>query len=149
MNAEALSPVVVDAGLVVKWLCQEADSALAHQERQRWQTQGFAPLAPDFLLIELYNVLWKKTIRGELTRDAPILSHLSPTELGLTLLPFEPLLPLAWDLSVTYRISMYDALYAGLAFQLRAPLYTTDERLATQIRGAIPVHTLAPLPTPS
>jgi predicted nucleic acid-binding protein len=47
------------------------------------------------------------------------------------------------------RISVYDALYAALAQHLRAPLYTTDERLTTQLRDAIPVHTLAPLPAPS
>lgn len=143
MSAESLTPAVVDASVVVKWLLAEPDSALALEQRRRWQAQGMVPAAPDFLLLELHNVLWKKLQRGDLALDAPILSSAPSLGLDLNWFPFEPLLPLAWTLALRCRVSIYDALYASLAQQLQAPFYTADVQLAERLGQAITVRTLA------
>ena len=66
MSAEQLVPVVVDTSLVVKWLLPEPDSPSALEQRRRWEAEGVVPSAPDFLLLEVHNVLWKKLQRGEI-----------------------------------------------------------------------------------
>lgn len=144
MSAESLVPVVVDASVVVKWLLTEPDSAAAIEQRRQWHAEGVVPAAPDFLLIELHNILWKKLQRGEITPDAPILSYAPTFGLDVNWFPFEPILPLAWNLSVRYAVSIYDALYAGLAQHLQATFFTADARLAERLGKAVSVHTLAP-----
>ena len=144
MSVETVAPAVVDASIVVKWLLPEPDSESALAQRQTWKTQGLVPAAPDFLLIELHNVLWKKSQRGGLASDAPILSFSPLFGLDLTWFPCEPLLPLALSIALRERVSIYDALYASLAQQLRAPLYTADTVLAERLSPSMTVHTLAP-----
>lgn len=142
MSAKTLTPAVVDASVVVKWLLPEPDSAAALEYRRRWVAQGIVPAAPDFLLIELHNVFWKKLQRGEITPEAPILAAAPAFGLELNWYAFEPLLPLAWRLACQCEISMYDALYAALAQQLHATFYTADTELARRLGRAIAIRTL-------
>lgn len=142
MSVEPVVPAVVDASLVVKWLIPEPDSESALMQRHEWTTQGLVPAAPDFLLIELHNVLWKKLQRGDLAAEAPLLNFLPLFGLDLNWFPFEPLLPLAWTLAVQCRVSIYDALYASLAHQSHAPLYTADTQLADRLGSVVKVRVL-------
>ena len=143
MSAKAASQVVVDASIVIKWLLTEPDSAAALKRRQTWQSKVVVPVAPDFLLIELHNVLWKKVQRGDLAPEAPLLSYAPTFKLDLNWFPFEPLLPLAWMLAIRCHVSIYDALYAALAQQLNAPFCTANVSLAKRLERAVSISRLA------
>ena len=54
---------VVDASVAVKWLVNEQASEAAH----RLLNSEERLVAPDFIVVEVGNVLWKKLRRGELT----------------------------------------------------------------------------------
>jgi predicted nucleic acid-binding protein len=56
--------VVVDASVAIKWFLPEPLS----NEAERLLDGGDALFAPDFLLIEFGNVIWKKARLGELAR---------------------------------------------------------------------------------
>ena len=142
MSAKRLVAAVVDASVAIKWLLMEPDSSSALALRRRWQGLGVVPAAPDFLLIELHNVLWRKLQQGHLTPDAPILTYAPTFGLDLNWFPFEPLLPLAWNVAVRCHVSVYDALYAALAQQLQVAFYTADLRLAEQLAPVVTVKTL-------
>ncbi len=142
MSAKTFTPAVVDASIVVKWLLPEPDSAAALESRRRWVAQGIVPAAPDFLLIELHNVFWKKLQQGELTPDAPILAYAPTFGLEVNWFPFKPLLPQAWQLACQCHISVYDALYAALAQQLHAIFYTADSDLVRRLGQTVAVKTL-------
>jgi len=144
MSAEPLTPVVVDASLVIKWLLPEPDSAAALECRRRWAAHHTVPVAPDFLLIEVHNAFWKKLLKGELTPDAPILAFVPTFGLEVNWFPFEPLLPQAWRLACQCQISVYDALYAALALQLNTALYTADVEFARRLGQTVTVHLLTP-----
>ena len=146
MSAERLTPVVVDASLVVKWLLPEPDSAAALDCRRRWVTQGIVPAAPDFLLIELHNVFWKKLQQGQLTPESPILIAAPTFGLELNWFPFEPLLPQAWRLACQCQVSVYDALYAALAQQLHTSFYTADLHLVRRLGQTVTVKPQAHAP---
>jgi hypothetical protein len=58
--------VVVDASVVIKWFVPEAGSDAASRllaAEDRFE-------APDLLFAELANAIWKKALRGQLTRAA-------------------------------------------------------------------------------
>lgn len=143
MSAKQAAQVVVDASIVIKWLLTEPDSGAALSQRRAWQARGMIPAAPDFLLIELHNILWKKLQRGELTAEAPILAYGPTFRLEVNWFPFEPLLPLAWQLAIACQVSIYDALYAALAQHLHAFFCTADTHLAKRLEGVVPIRTLA------
>ncbi len=56
---------VVDASVVIKWFIEENLSA----EAEAILGHGEPLFAPDLLLAEIGNVLWKKVIRGEVAPD--------------------------------------------------------------------------------
>ncbi|KAA0683038.1 type II toxin-antitoxin system VapC family toxin [Roseomonas genomospecies 6] len=55
------SSIVADASLVVKWVVAEEDS-----DKAKAVGLGRALLAPDLLLVECANILWKHQRRGEI-----------------------------------------------------------------------------------
>lgn len=139
MSVEQSPFAVVDVSIVVKWLLPEPDSDLVHEQRKRWVASKIVPTAPDFLLIELHNIFWKKLRSRQISPEAPLLV-LAPTfGLDLNWFTSEPLLPQAWRLACNCRISIYDALYAALAYELRAPLYTADHALAEKLKERVSV----------
>ena len=122
---------VVDASVAAKWLVPEplTDAAL------RLRDPGYTMLCPDLLYLEVGNVLWKKVRSRELREDAarPMLRALF--EAPLRAEPSAPILPAAWEISVLYGRSVYDALYLALSVALGAPLVTADRRLFRAIRS--------------
>ena len=58
---------VVDASVAIKWWVPEVHSA----DALRYLDPDIGREAPDLLLAEAGNILWKKVNRGELTRRRP------------------------------------------------------------------------------
>ena len=124
-------PVVVDASIAIKWLLDEPGTEPAiHLIRQ-----GGPLLAPDLLLVETANVLWKKVRRGDMR-----LPDLPRALGGLLALDIEvhgsaPLLSRATNLAIEIGHPVYDCLYLALAVETNAPLATADRRLRRAAAG--------------
>lgn len=101
---------VLDASVVAQWFFPEAGGDAA---RALLPESDREFMAPDLLVAEWGNMLWKKVKKGELR----------PGE-GRALLA-----DIAHRLSVSLDITFYDALYAALALQTRSRLLTADRRL--------------------
>jgi predicted nucleic acid-binding protein len=56
--------VVIDASVAIKWFVPEPLS----DQAERLLDGGDSLFAPDFLLIEFGNIIWKKVRLGELAR---------------------------------------------------------------------------------
>ncbi len=130
--------VVVDASLGVKWVVPEAGSAEARALRDRWRDERVRVLAPDLVLVEVANALWKKVERGLIPPESPVMRRPPEAWLSLELVRTGDLLADALGVAVSHHLTVYDAVYVALARRLRAPLYTADEAL----RRRVP-HTLA------
>ena len=135
------SPVVVDASVAVKWLFEEEFSDRALALRGEWKKKDISLCAPDWMMIELHNVVWKKVQRGHLAADDPLLQRSPAFELDLNWIPTRTLLPPSLRLAVQFKISVYDAIYVALAQGLQCPFVTADRLLAEKIAQALPaVH---------
>ncbi|MBI2206654.1 MAG: type II toxin-antitoxin system VapC family toxin [Candidatus Rokubacteria bacterium] len=129
---------VIDASIAVKWVIPEVLSERADLLR----AGGDDLIAPDLLLVEVANALWKKTSRREISpaeADAAfgLLQHS-----GLDLRPTAPVLTPALQLARRLAHPVYDCVYLALAAQERATLVTADRRLlrlASNRRVPVPV----------
>lgn len=115
--------VVVDASVALKWVVQEkgseaADALLDH-----------ALIAPDLLLIEAANALWKKAARGELDAEQALTRLARLREAPVAWVATADLLPEACRWATALGHPVYDCAYLALAARENAPLVTDDRRL--------------------
>ncbi len=119
-----MSVLVVDASVAAKWYLKEEHTELALRLLDGSQRLH----APDFVLLEMDNILCKHIRRGSVTpSDADdIRSALRRCEIRC--MPFDLLRDRAYELAVETRTSVYDCLYAALAEALGARMVTADRR---------------------
>ncbi|MBL8226564.1 MAG: type II toxin-antitoxin system VapC family toxin [Chromatiales bacterium] len=102
---------VVDASIAAKWVVAEAGSDAA-----RRVLEGPGPLiAPDLLVAEVGNVLWKKVTRRAITRRHAQEAIIWLPELFDRLFDSAALAPRALELAVGHGATVYDSLYVALA----------------------------------
>jgi predicted nucleic acid-binding protein len=120
-----MSVFVLDASVVAKWFAREpfADqTSLLLDDRHQLH-------APDFLLIEMDNILATWVRRGALTRSAAAGARTTLRRCPLQLHEAAALLDPAWTIALHTRSSIYDSLYVALAAFLKAKLVTADRKL--------------------
>ncbi len=119
---------VVDASVAIKWVVEEpeTDGAL-----QLWRTSEL--LAPNLLVAEASNILWKAVGRGELTAEVALLAVDTLLASEITLTPMETLMKRATDLAISFDHPAYDCFYLALAEVEGCPLVTADLRLARKV----------------
>jgi predicted nucleic acid-binding protein len=116
---------VVDASIAVKWVIPEVLSEAA--DRLRDGDDDF--LAPDLLLVEVANALWRKMTAKEISPQEADAAFDLVTQSGIDLRPSGPLLPRAMDVARRLDHPVYDCVYLALAEQERTALVTADQRL--------------------
>lgn len=122
-----MSRIVVDASVAIKWIVTESDSAAALLLRP------LAIVAPDLLMAECANILWKKVRRGELTEDEAKASASLLATLDIELVPTRGLLPMATAWAIELGHPAYDCFYLALAAELRVPFVTADLTLRRKV----------------
>ena len=126
-----MTTVVVDASIAVKWVIDEPDTPLAMRVHRHWVT-----LAPDLLIAECTNILWKKHRLRQVGDDA-IEAALWALEMITTgLWPMRRLVRPGLDLARRLDHPAYDCLYLALAAERDAPFVTADLSLVRKLRAA-------------
>jgi predicted nucleic acid-binding protein len=128
---------VVDGSVAAKWYFAEPGSEAA----DRILAGGIAGerelLAPDLIVPEFVNVLWKRVRRRECSRAAAA-EILSLWDADCPqLVASSDLAARAFGLANELDLSVYDCLYLGLAIELEASLVTADRRLARAARSRV------------
>ena len=125
---------VVDASIVVKWVIPEALSDKADRVRDGDDDV----LAPDLLLVEVANALWKKTASREISaREADDAFNLV-TESGIDLRSTGSLLPRAIEVARRLDHPVYDCVYLALAEREHSAFITADHRLLRRLSARKP-----------
>ena len=126
--------LIVDASIAVKWLIAEDHS----QEARQLLAPRMVLLAPDFILIEVANVIWKKARRKDIPSPRPYIDELANIADAVALRPSAELVILATILATQIDHPVYDCVYLTCAEAEAAPLVTADERLARRATEAYP-----------
>jgi predicted nucleic acid-binding protein len=124
--------LVVDASVAVKWIVAEEQEAAAEALLLR----GGHWLAPDFLVVEVANVMRTKTASGQL--------DLHQAQAGLrfvktTIDQFIPdgvLVERAPEIAADLNHAIYDCLHIACAERQQAQLMTADQRFIRKIAGS-------------
>ena len=133
-----MSVIVVDASVVLKWFLPEIHAEAA----RRLLHQSHQYVAPDLLLPEVGNAVWKHVRRGGLKRDEGrrLISDLA--DVAVETIATRDLIGDAWMIAVAADQTVYDSTYLALAVRLETQLITADERLAksASIHPALAEH---------
>jgi predicted nucleic acid-binding protein len=88
-----VTTLVIDASIAVKWVVEEEGTSYALALRSRAKL-----IAPELLVAECANILWKKVQRNELSKDEAVLaaSLLEPAEVELLPTRSLPCLAYGW-----------------------------------------------------
>nr|VFJ57112.1 MAG: hypothetical protein BECKDK2373B_GA0170837_106318 [Candidatus Kentron sp. DK] len=119
-----MSIFVVDASVAIKWFIPEihGDTAL------RLHAPGNVLHVPNFLSLEIGNVLCKKQRQTELTREEALLILRLLQKLPLHWHPDDILFHGAFSLASETRRSLYDCMYLSLAALVDGLLITADRK---------------------
>jgi len=117
-----MSKVVIDASVAVKWVVEERDTPSAISLLMNAKL-----IAPDLLVAECADILWKKYRNREITKDHALMAanllERSEIELFSTRSLLECTTQIAGDLSYP----AYDCLYLALAIKNKCHFVTADE----------------------
>jgi predicted nucleic acid-binding protein len=106
-----LSVYVVDASVAIKWYVPEV-----HSEIAACLLDGTHELiAPDLLLPEFGNIVWKKVQRGQISVETSRRIIQEFKAVTLQTYPSEPLLENAVDMAIALGRTVYDCFYNALS----------------------------------
>ncbi|TAI61159.1 type II toxin-antitoxin system VapC family toxin [Bradyrhizobium sp. Leo170] len=123
-----METLVIDASIAIKWVVEEEGTDTAVDLRSR-----FRFVAPELLIPECANILWKKVQRGELTRDEAVLAARLLERAGVDLLPMAGLLEETTSLAIELSHPAYDCAYLIAARRTGSRFVTADTRLLRTI----------------
>ena len=124
--------LVVDASVAVKWFVSETLSG----EARLLLSHRLELHAPDLLLAEYANVIWKKVRRRELKASPEYTDALSNLSENVALHPIGDLIERAMQVALDLDHPIYDCLYLACAEATESTLITADEKLANKMAGS-------------
>jgi predicted nucleic acid-binding protein len=124
-----VNTLVIDASIAVKWVVEEVGTqqALALRKQARL-------IAPELLVAECANILWKKVQRDELTRQEALLAARLLQASEVELQPMRAVLEAATRIAIELDHPAYDCLYLALAVENECRFVTADERFLRKLR---------------
>jgi predicted nucleic acid-binding protein len=120
--------LVIDASIAVKWVVEEQGTPEALAVRQRAKL-----IAPELLVAECTNILWKKVQRGELLKEEALLAARLLQGAEIELLPTRSSLEAATRLAIELGHPAYDCLHLALAIEHDCRFVTADERFLRKL----------------
>ena len=126
---------VIDASITLAWCFADASSEATDGLLRRLLTEG--ALAPAHWPMEVGNGLRSGERRGRIDPAGLSVARSLLTELPVDLIPIDLATALdAVDLARRHDLSVYDAVYLGLAASRGLALATADDRLAAACHEA-------------
>ena len=126
-----MTRIAIDASVLVKLYFEEDQSALAKRTVARTE-QLFAP---DLILAEVANVVWKRCTRREIDADSAMLIIQQILRFPVKLIPSTAILADAAAIALARRCTIYDLLYFAVAIRHSTTLVTADRRFARSVHA--------------
>ena len=119
--------LVVDASIAVKWVSAELDHAVAVR-----RVAAHDLVAPELILTESANALWKKVRIKQMNRDQAVAGISFIRDSVKRLVAVTGLIDRAFELSFELDHPVYDCVYLACAESEGALLLTADRALANK-----------------
>jgi predicted nucleic acid-binding protein len=130
---------VIDASVVLKWFLIEEENQGADTLFEAFLTGRIELVAPDVILLEVANALWKQAALLKILRSDEAVSIFRDfITLPLNLRPSNPLASHALDLAMKFQHPVYDMLYCALAIENHCEFLTADQVLVSRLSGRLP-----------
>lgn len=120
---------VLDCSVAVKWILPEPGRASALRLLEQYEAGKISLIAPDLLLSEFASLVSKRHRRNEISAEHAAKAFQFIERCAPRLVDTRPRLGSALDLSLRYRISLWDCIYLALAIEHDCALLTADRRL--------------------
>lgn len=133
-----MKAAVVDASVAIKWVVDEEFS-----EQAGALLTGTALCAPAHWQAEAMNGIWGYVRRGRISAADARLRAAAMINAPVEPVPLAALLDRAFELALTLRLTVYDALYVALARARSIPLVSDDRKLLQRMKGEPTLATLA------
>ena len=117
--------LVIDANVAIKWFVTES----LHAEARHLLGGGDDLHAPDFLVVELANVAWKKAKRQEITRQQAEQISTACLDGVPVLHASSALVERATRIALDLDHPVYDCIYIACAEAVGGVLVTADEKM--------------------
>jgi predicted nucleic acid-binding protein len=121
---------VVDATVAVKWFIPEINS----EKAARLLDGTYELIAPDLLLPEFGNILWKKVQLGEISQETSRRIIHNFKAVMLQTYPSTLLLETAVEMANTLAQTVDDCFYLALAFTEECQLVTADRKFYNALK---------------
>ena len=125
--------LTVDASVVVKWYVSETRS----EEARVLLGHRLERFAPDFVLVELANILWKKARLREIGDPHAYFQELSRIREAVVLSSSADLIERAAQVAAQIDHPVYDCLYIACAEATGSTLITADRRLRDAVADSV------------
>jgi predicted nucleic acid-binding protein len=119
---------VIDASIAVKWVVEEQGTPEALVLRRTARL-----IAPELLVAECANVLWKKVRRDELLKEEALLAARLLQGAEIELMSTRSLFEAATRIAIELDHPAYDCLYLALAVENACRFVTADERFLRKV----------------
>lgn len=125
-----MNTFVVDASVAIKWFIPEVHSV----EATRLMDLADELWAPDLLIAEVGNTVWKKCRLGEMSHSEGQLVIRALNQLPLKFCPSGDLVAPAFEIAFALGRTVYDSLYISLACLLSTKVITADRKLFNSLQ---------------
>lgn len=123
--------LVVDASVAAKWFIEETGRAQALRMLDVADRQ-----APDLLLVEVANVVWKKVLQRQVSERQARFICASLAHCFDVLHSSDSLIERAIGMAIDLHHPVYDCLYLACAERAGGRLATADRRLIATVQGS-------------
>jgi predicted nucleic acid-binding protein len=86
-------------------------------------------IAPELLMVESANVLDKKRKLNEISEEESVQLLNDVLSMPIRYFSHGPLIPSAFDISLEYRMTVYDSMFLALALEQGGGLFTADAKM--------------------
>jgi predicted nucleic acid-binding protein len=124
---------IIDASIAAKWIFYEKDS----DQAEIFLKKIDRILVPYLFLIEMSSIISKKVRKRELSISEALEKRKELEDLNFQVFSEKAILKLAFDISISLPITIYDANYLALAIKKEGKLYTSDNRLVNGLSTTV------------
>jgi len=123
--------IAIDASVLAKLFFDEDNTDLVKRSIARVEQM----YAPDLILAEVGNVIWKRFTRREIDTNAAMAIVEQVVRFPVKLTSSAAVLADAAAIALACRCSVYDSLYLAVATRYSTTLVTADQRFARAIQA--------------